>query len=59
MILNAECRNGAVFEAFDRVVVQVDVRDVHVVQVQTLRIDGETMILRRDLDLIALEFRTG
>ena len=37
MVLNAESRHGAVLHAFDRVVVQIDVRDVDVVQVQTVR----------------------
>src|SRR5690242_20179127 len=55
MILNAEGGNGTVFEAFYRVVVQVDVRDVHVVQVETLRVDGETVVLCCDLNLLALE----
>src|SRR5207302_2820132 len=59
MILNAECRQGAVFETFDRVVVQIDVRDVDVVQVQAFRIDGETVILSRDLHLLPLQIKDG
>src|SRR2546425_10574114 len=59
MILNAECRQGAVFETFDRVVVQIDVRDVDVVQVQAFRIDGETVILSRDLHLLPLHIKDG
>src|SRR5947208_15905048 len=54
MILNAERRQGTVFETFDGVVVQIDVSDVDLVQVQAFRIDSETVILRRDLHLFPL-----
>src|SRR5262245_43637568 len=53
MVLNTESGQGAVLEAFHRVVIQVNVGDLHVIQIQTVRINRETMILRRDLDLIS------
>ena len=55
MVLNAERRHGAMLEAFNRVVVHIDVRDVHIIQVQTLGIDGKTVILSGNLDLLALD----
>src|ERR1051326_4356757 len=57
MVLNAEGRHGAVLETFASVVVQVDMGDVHIVQIQTFRIDRETVILRRDLHLLALDIQ--
>src|SRR5438270_689117 len=55
MILNAECPHRSMFEAFDRVVVQIDVRDVYIIQIQTIRIDCKTVILRRDFNLLSFE----
>ena len=51
MVLNAESRKRSMFETFASIVVQVDVRDVHIVQIQALRIHGETVILRGDLHM--------
>ena len=59
MILNAERRQRPVFEAFNRVVVQIDVRDVDIVEVETFRVDRETVILRRDLHLLSLDVEYG
>ena len=42
-------------KSFNRVVVQVDVSHFDVVQIEALRIHGEAVILRRDLDLLALD----
>src|SRR5687767_3885722 len=55
MILNAEGLDRAVLEPFTGVVVQVDMRDPHVVQIQTLRVDSESVILSRNLDLLAVD----
>src|SRR5436853_2090065 len=55
MILNAECRNGTMLETLDGVVVQVKMRHFDVVDIETLRIHGESVILRRDLDLIPID----
>ena len=55
MVLNAERGHGTMLETLDSVVVQVDVRHFDVVQIEAVRIYRETVILCRDLDLIALE----
>src|SRR5262245_28389757 len=55
MILNAESRYRTMFETFDSVVVQVDMRDRHIVQVQAVRIHSKTVILRRYFDLVAFQ----
>ncbi len=57
MILHAESRQRTMRHAFDRLVVQIDVRDVDVVEIQAVGIHREAVILRRDLDLVALEYR--
>ena len=44
-------------QSFDCVVVQVDVRDLHVVQIQALRIHGESMILCGNFDLLPLHIQ--
>ena len=46
-------------EAFDRVVVQVDVRNVHIIKIQAFRIHRETVILGCDLDLLAFKVQNG
>ena len=53
VVLNTERRHRPVLQAFDRVIVQIHVRNIDVVQVETLRIHSETMILRRDFHLLA------
>ena len=40
-------------QTFNGVVVQVLVRNIDVVQIETLRVHGETVVLRRDLHLLA------
>src|SRR5262245_37695634 len=57
MVLNAERRNRAMLEAFAGVVVQVDMRDLDVVQIETFRVDREAVILRGDLHLFALDIK--
>src|SRR5437879_8503701 len=59
MVLNAERRKGAVLEAFDGVVVQIDVNNLDFVGVETFRIDSETVILRRNFHLFALNVEDG
>ena len=54
MILNAERRQGTMLKTFYSLVVQIDVRNIYFIQVETFRIDSETVILRRDLDLLPL-----
>ena len=50
VVLHAEDRLAAVAEAFERLVVQVDVRDFDVVQVERIGIDREAVVVRGDLD---------
>ena len=52
MILHAEHRLAAMPEAFQRLIVQIDVREIHFVQVQRIRIHREAVIVRRDLHLL-------
>ena len=59
MVLNAERRKGAVLEAFDGVVVQIDVSNLDFIGVETLRIDSETVILRRNFHLVAVDVQHG
>ena len=49
MILHAEHGMAAMAEAFERLVVQIDVGDFELVQVERIGIDGESVIVRRDL----------
>src|SRR3989442_5741743 len=55
MILNAERGKSTVFKAFNGVVVQIDVSNVDFVHVQTFRVDSETVILRGNFHLLALD----
>src|SRR4051812_7324559 len=55
MVLHTERRQRPMLQSFDSVVVEVHVRHFDVVQIQAVRIDGESMILSRDLDLVALQ----
>src|SRR3989454_2819536 len=55
MVLNAESRNRTVLQPLARVVVQVQVGNIDVVQIQRFRIYRETVILRGDLDLLPLD----
>ena len=50
VILDAEDRLAAVAEAFERLVVQVDVGDFDLVEVERIRVDGEAVIVGGDLD---------
>ena len=65
MILHAEQRQIPVPHAFQRVVVQIDVRQLDFALRQRIRIDGEVMVVRRDLDLARVptaspdDFRRG
>ena len=51
MILHAEDGLAAVAEAFQRLVVQVDVRDFDFVEVERIGIHREAVVVRSDLDL--------
>src|SRR6266705_7205713 len=55
MILNAERGKNTVCKAFNGVVVQIDVSNVDFVHVQTFRVDSETVILRGNFHLPALD----
>ena len=59
VILHAEQRQRAMAQAFQRVVVQVDVRQLDFALLQRVRIDGEVVIVRRDLDLAGGHCFTG
>ncbi len=50
VILHAEHGMAAVAEAFERLVVQIHVRDFELVEVERVGIDGEAVIVRRDFD---------
>ena len=52
MVLDAEDGVVAMAEAFERLVVQIDVRDVDLVEVERVGVDREAVIVRRDLDLL-------
>src|ERR1035438_7268768 len=51
VVLHAEQRQRLVAQAFQRLVVQVYVGQFHFAQVDRVRIDGEVMIVGRDLHL--------
>jgi hypothetical protein len=57
MILNAENGKGAVFHTFHGIVIQVDVSDLDFIQVESVGIDGETVILRCNLNLLPLNIQ--
>src|SRR5437867_5855802 len=57
MVLNTECRRRPMLEAFDGVVVQIDVSNVDLVHIQAFRIHSETMILRGNFHLLALDIQ--
>src|SRR5262245_14307251 len=59
MILNAERGKRTVFKAFNGVVVQIDVSNVDFVHIQTFRVDSETVILRGNFHLLALDVQDG
>ena len=52
VILHAEHRLAAVAEAFQRLVVQIHVRDFDVARVERIRIHREAVIVRGDLDAL-------
>src|SRR5579872_1138812 len=51
MVLHTENRMAAMAEAFERLVVQVDVRKIDFAGVKRIRIDGETVVMRSDFNL--------
>src|SRR5436189_4876480 len=53
MILYAEHRMIAHAKALQRVIVQIDVSDFHLSRIQRVRIDGEPVIVRGDLDFVS------
>src|ERR1035437_7500006 len=50
MVLHTEYRLAAVAEAFERPIVQIDVGDFDLAQVERIRVHGEPVIVRGDLD---------
>src|SRR6266545_4925603 len=51
MILHAEDRVAAMAEALQGLIVEIHVRDLHLVEIERIRVHRETVIVRRDLDL--------
>src|ERR1700728_758726 len=54
VVLHAEERHGAVAKAFEGVVVEVDVGELDFGSVDGVRIDGEVVVVRGDLDLACI-----
>ena len=52
MILHAENRERAVSEAFERLIVQIPVRQFDIGGGQRIRVHGKAVIMGRDLDLV-------
>src|SRR5438105_15545521 len=52
VILDAEHRMIAHAKSLQRLVVKIGVRDFHLAQIGTIRVDREAVIVRSDLDLI-------
>jgi hypothetical protein len=59
VVLHAEHRILAVAEAFERLVVQVDVGDFDLVEVERIRVHREAVIVRGDLHAPVISLRTG
>ena len=59
VILHAEQWQIAVPQAFQRAVVQIDVRQLHFTLRQRIRIDSKIVVVRRDLDLARRNCFTG
>ena len=55
VILHAEQRQVPVAQAFQGLIVQIDVRQFDFALRQRIRIDREVMVVRRDLDLPGLQ----
>src|ERR1035441_5283903 len=55
VILHAEQRQIPMPQAFERLVVQINVRQLNFAVGQRVWIDGEVMVVRRDLDLSGLQ----
>ncbi len=55
MILHAEQRQVAVAQAFERLVVQIHVRQFDFALRQRVGIDGEVVVVRGDLDLAGVQ----
>src|SRR5271163_3218176 len=55
MILHTEQRQVAMPQAFQSLVVQVDVRQLDFTVGQRIRVDGKIMVVRRDLNLARLQ----
>ena len=51
VVLHAEQRQRLVAQAFERLVVQVNVGQLHFVPVDRVRVDGEVVIVRHDFHL--------
>ena len=54
MILHAKERQRAMAKTFKRIVVQVDMRQIHLALLERVRIDGKVMVVRGDLDFARL-----
>src|SRR5712692_8711465 len=55
MVLHRDQRLAAMAKTFQRLIVEIDVRELHVVLAERIRIDGEAVILRSDLHASAAE----
>src|SRR5262249_7436262 len=55
VILHAEKRQRAVAQAFERVVVQIDVGQLDIALLERIGIDSEVVVVRGDLNLAALK----
>ena len=55
VVLHGQDRLAAVAEAFQRLVVEVDVRELDVVLAERVGVDGEAVVLRGDLDPAAAQ----
>jgi len=54
VVLDAEKWQRAMPQTFERVVIQVDMGQVYLALLQRIRVDGEVVVVRCDLDLAAI-----
>src|SRR5262245_46549816 len=55
MVLHTECGQGLVRHSLNGVVIEVDMRDFDLVGIETIGIDGKSMILSRNLHAVFLD----
>src|SRR5678815_641815 len=58
VILDTVSRQGFVFHAFNRLIIEIDMRNSNLLG-QSARIDGESVILSRDFDFIQVGVENG